>query len=41
MIQIDATTLNQLRQRQRQRVQPTAGLALVVMGAACRAGRCG
>ncbi|MCL2892062.1 hypothetical protein [Brenneria tiliae] len=36
MIQIDATTLNQLRQRQRQRTQPTAGLALVVMGDACR-----
>ncbi|RLM22826.1 hypothetical protein BIY29_11375 [Brenneria alni] len=36
MIHIDATTLNQLRQRQQRRGQPTAGLALAVRGDACR-----
>ncbi|MCG8156666.1 hypothetical protein JMY81_02620 [Brenneria goodwinii] len=36
MIHIDAMTLQQLRQRQAQRSQATAGLALVVRGDACR-----
>ncbi|MBJ7220859.1 MULTISPECIES: hypothetical protein [unclassified Brenneria] len=36
MIHIDAMTVNQLRRRQQQRAQPTAGLALVVRGDACR-----
>ncbi|MCV9877475.1 hypothetical protein [Brenneria izbisi] len=36
MIHIDAVTLNQLRLRQQRRGQPTAGLALVVGGDACR-----
>ncbi|MFC3395536.1 hypothetical protein [Brenneria rubrifaciens] len=36
MIHIDALTLKQLRLRQQQREQTTAGLALVVRGDACR-----